>query len=93
LEFIKYKKSKSWFLSTFFYLNMYQTTGLSIAPITAPRFTNTLGIVMPPKVSLVVHSGPRGSLRLRSYCARVSKGCGTLPTRYLTLFFARAAPS
>ena len=63
-----------------------QTTGLSIAPITTPCLTITLGFVAAWNVSLVVHSGPTGKRSERSYCWRVSKGWGSVGERYLVVW-------
>jgi hypothetical protein len=47
-----------------------------------PCLSNTLGLVESWKVSFVVHSGPTGTLKLLSYCALFSNGCGRALARY-----------
>jgi hypothetical protein len=55
------------------YIQIY-LNGAAIGSTTLPVLTMTLGIVAFWNVDFVVHSGPMGSLRLRSYWAFVSKG-------------------
>lgn len=56
--------------------------------ITVPFLTMTLGNVEFWNVSLVVHSGPIGPRRLRSYWSFDSKGWGRDVALYLTLYVA-----
>lgn len=46
-----------------------------------PCFTMTLGFVDAWNDSFVIHSGPTGSRRDRSYCCLDSKGCGSCEAR------------
>lgn len=46
-----------------------------------PCFTMTLGFVDAWKDSFVIHSGPTGRRRDRSYCCLDSKGCGSCEAR------------
>ncbi len=48
-----------------------------------PCFISTRGLVLAWNVSLVIHSGPTGSLRDLSYCSRDSNGCGSCEAMYM----------
>src|SRR5262245_2844788 len=51
--------------------------------VMTPSLTMTLGLTESWNDSLVIHSGPTGSRRERSYCSLDSKGCGSCEARYL----------
>lgn len=55
----------------------YSRNGRAIGAITLPCFLITCGVICCWKLVLVVHSGPMGRLRDRSYCSFVSNGNGT----------------
>lgn len=52
-----------------------------------PCFISTLGLVLAWNVSLVIHSGPTGSLSDLSYCSLDSNGCGSCDAMYMLFCF------
>ena len=67
------------------YIHTHYLVGFDMGAMT-PCFISTLGLVLAWNVSLVIHSGPTGSLSDLSYCSLDSNGCGSCDAMYMLFY-------